>query len=188
MQILTDIIRHVFDVCIFILLLRFILQKLQASWYNPVTKIIASLTNPVVNPARHVIPGYKGFDWSIIGVAVLAQIFALYIMGWMRFGVTFHFGAVLFVAAVTLLSHIATIFLVSVVIWAFFTWFTAAQYNPVAEITGLISHPLLTLTRRFVPLIYGLDLSPAITVIGLSSIISFILDPLLRLGMQLALT
>lgn len=187
MQALAQLINYLFDAYVFMLLLRFLFQKLQASWYNPVVKFVANLTNPIVKTTRKFIPGFKGFDISIIVVAFILEIIELYLVNWMRLGFTMDFSGALIIALAALLTKLIYIFLFSIMIWAFLSWFTAAQRNPVSEVTGILAYPLLRLVRRFVPLLSGIDLSPVVAIIILYLVMAFILNPLLRLGLSLAL-
>lgn len=187
MQALAQLINYIFDAYIFILLLRFFLQKLQASWHNPVTKFVATVTNPVVKLTRRFIPGFKGFDFSILIIAYALEILEMYLVGWMRLGFTLDFGGVAIVALMALLTKVTYIFLFATLIWAFLSWFTAAQRNPISEITGILAYPLLRLARRVVPLVSGIDLSPVVIMIVLYVIMAFIWGPIMRLGLQMAL-
>lgn len=187
MQALAQLINYIFDAYIFILLLRFLLQKLQASWHNPVTKFVVTLTNPIVKVTRRFIPGFKGFDFSILIVAYALEILELYIVSWMRLGFSLDFGGVVLVALMALLIKVTYIFLFATMIWAFLSWFTAAQRNPISEVTGILAYPLLRLARRFVPLLSGIDLSPVVTMIVLYVLMAFAWTPIMRLGLQMAL-
>ena len=186
MQALAQLINYIFDAYIFILLLRFLLQKLQASWHNPVTKFVVTLTNPIIKVTRRFIPGFKGFDFSILIVAFLLEIFDLYLMGWMRLGFTLDLGGVALVALMALLIKLTYIFLFATMIWAFLSWFTAAQRNPISEITGVVAYPLLRYAQRFVPLVSGIDLSPVVIMIALYVLMTFVWSPIMYLGLQMA--
>jgi YggT family protein len=188
MQALAQLLNYIFDAYIFILLLRFLLQKLQASWHNPVTKFVITLTNPIVKITRRVIPGYRGYDFSILVVALLVEIAELYVVNWIRLGFTLDFSGVILLAVVALVTKVVYIILFSIMIWAFLSWFTAAaQRNPVSEVTGIIAYPWLRLARRFVPLVGGIDLSPVVVLIVLYLVMAFVLTPITGVGLNLAI-
>lgn len=186
MQALAQLINYILDAYIFILLLRFILQKLGASWHNPVTKFVVTLSNPVVKVTRRVIPGFKGFDFAILVVAYLIELLELYIVNWMRLGFTLDFGGVAIIGITALATKIIYVVMFSIIIWAFLSWFTTAQQNPIAEVTGVIAFPWLRLARRFIPMVGGLDLSPIALLIIFYLILSFVLTPITRIGLQIA--
>ena len=187
MQALAQLINYLFDTYIFILLLRVILQKLQASWHNPATRFVITLTNPIVKVTRRIIPGFRGFDFSIIVAAYLLEMLELYLVGWLRLGFSYDISGVLLVALMALLIKTTYIFLFAILVWAFLSWFTAAQRNPIAEVTGILAYPLLRLARRFVPLVSGIDLSPMVVMIILYIILAFVWQPIMRLGLQMAM-
>ncbi len=187
MQALAQLINYLFSAYLFILLLRFILQKLQASWYNPITKLIVNLTNPIIKVTRKIIPGFKGFDFSIIVVALLLEVVELYVVNWMRFGFTLDFSGILIMAICTLLIKLTYIFLFSVMICACLSWFTTPNHNALSDVTGTIAKPLLSVTQRYVSLSSTIDLSPVIVMGVLYLILIFILGPLSRVGLEMAL-
>jgi YggT family protein len=54
-------------------LLRFAMQWLRAPFRNPLGQAVVALTDWAVKPARKVIPGYKGLDFSTLVLAWLSQ-------------------------------------------------------------------------------------------------------------------
>ena len=187
MQFLANILNIILDTYIFLLLIRFILQKLHANWYNPATKFVVALTDPIVKPTRKIIPGFRGYDFAILLLAIVLEIIQIYLITWIRVGFTPHISGVLLVTLMTIISKSIYIFLFAMIIWAFMSWFTTAGRHPMAEITGVVCLPLVRITRRFMPLVGGVDLSPMIIMLALYFVSYLIVNPLLRLGMGLAL-
>lgn len=187
MQFLATIINFIFDAYIFILLVRIILQKLHANWHNPVTQFVVKLTDPVIKPARKIIPGYKGLDISIVLIAFIVEFVELYLVTLIRVGFSPHLSGIAFFALISLLSKTIYIFLFATIIWSFLSWFTTSHRHPMSEITGIIVSPLLRLTRRFLPLIGGIDLSPMVIMFVLYLVLRFAVTPLLGMGVAWAL-
>ncbi len=184
---MAGIINYIFDTYIFLLLLRFILQKLHVNWHNPVTQFVVALTERIVKPVRRVLPGVKGFDLAILGLAFLFELIELYLLTLMSHGFFPTIGGALLLSAVTLLSKTIYIFFFAVIIWAFLSWFVTAQRHPVTEITGALSDPLIRGVRRFMPLIEGIDLSPLVITFLLYLILHFVMAPLLQISISWAL-
>ena len=46
----------------FAFLLRFVLQAVRADFYNPITQAIVRLTDPLLKPARRIVPPIGGLD------------------------------------------------------------------------------------------------------------------------------
>ena len=68
---LVFIISTLFHLYAFTLALRFVFQWVRADFYNPVSQFVVKVTTPVVNPARRIIPGYKGLDIATLIVCYL---------------------------------------------------------------------------------------------------------------------
>ena len=47
-------------------LLRFLLQRVGADFYNPISQMLYTVTNPVLQPLRRIVPGFQGIDWASI--------------------------------------------------------------------------------------------------------------------------
>lgn len=187
MQFIASIVNGILDAYIFILLIRLILQKFQASWHNPMTQFVVKLTDPIVKPVRRVIPGFKGFDLSILFIAFAIELLEIYLVTWLRLGFTAKISGVLLVSVLSLLIKTTYIFLFATIIWSFLSWFTTSQRHPLSEIAGIISYPMVRLTRRFLPAIGGIDLSPVVVIFVFYLMINALWTPLLRYGFHLAL-
>ena len=53
-------------------LLRFMLQVARADFYNPFTQAIVKVTDPTVRLFRRFIPGFRGFDFASLLLALVA--------------------------------------------------------------------------------------------------------------------
>ncbi|MDB6097260.1 MAG: hypothetical protein JWM09_1538, partial [Francisellaceae bacterium] len=58
------IISMIFNLFIYIVLLRFLFQWLKVDFYNPLAQAIYKFTNPIVQPMTKYIPNYKSIDFS----------------------------------------------------------------------------------------------------------------------------
>jgi YggT family protein len=80
------LIHILFDSYIVILLLRLMLQKLGANWYNPISQFIIQLTEKPLKPLRKFIPGVAGFDLSILLLAFVLQYIEIVLLWVLQFG------------------------------------------------------------------------------------------------------
>lgn len=187
MQFLVSLINYVFDIYIFILLLRVILQACHASWANPLVPFLVAVTKPLVNPVRKVIPGFKGIDLSIVVVAFALEVIEFYLTIWLSHSFAPEVAGVLCYSLLALVNKTLYIFWFAILIWTILSWIVTKQQNPLSEITGTISYPLVRSVRRFVPLIGGVDLSPFVVVVVLYAILSFAVAPLMRYCIEWAM-
>ncbi len=183
---LSLLIMVVFSLYIYVLLMRVLMQKVGMSWRNPVTQFVLKITNPVVMPLRRFIPGFKGFDLSIIVVAFILELFSLWLLLWMKVSVMPGIMGSIVVAIAQLGSKITTIYIWTIIIGALMSWFPQMQNNPVTEIIHRITEPPLSLARRFIPLVGGIDISPIPVILVLMLINILILNPLTVFGTNLA--
>ncbi len=177
----------IFDLYIIILLLRLLMQRLGASYYNPISQMIIKLTNVLVMPLRKVFPGYRGFDFAIVFLLIIVALVEALLLIWLRTRIVQHFLGTLIIAITTLGEKTLNLYFYAIIIRAFMSWVPSLQHNPVAEIVFLLTEPLLRLARRVIPTIAGLDFSPIVILVLLQIISILVIEPLLSVGMRLAL-
>jgi YggT family protein len=183
----TLIIHVLFDTYIVILLLRLLLQKLGASWRNPLSQFVIKLTEDPLKPLRKIIPGFKGFDFAIVFLALLLQCIEIMLLWHLQFGVTANVQGTLIVACGEILSKFIYIYIYSIIINAVASWIPQLQTHPLAHIVFLITDPILSLARRFIPPIGGIDISPMAVLLLLALINTLIITPILDIGARIIL-
>lgn len=174
----TFIITFVLRVAALVFLLRFVLQAVRASFYNPLCEAIVRLTDPVLRPVRLVLRPYKNLDLASFGMAWLVYMLAVaaYVLANdLPMDLLFILNDGLHAA----LSMVAGIFLVAIFITILMSWIAPGIYSPAATIAREISEPILAPARRLLPPLGGLDLSPMITILMLFMIQGFVLHALL---------
>lgn len=148
------------------LLLRFLLQLVRANFYNPVSRALVQITDPVLRPLRRVVPGVGGVD-----VAALVAMFVVTFVGvWLVAriaGVSAGVPALMAAAAYQLLDLVLLTFIVTIVIQALMSWVNPGVHSPVGSLLHQLNAPILRPARRFLPPVGGLDLSPLIVLIAL---------------------
>lgn len=176
----------IFDLYIFVLILRLLLQKFGASWVNPMVQFIIKVTEPVIKPLRKFFPGFKGFDLAIVFVMFVLELIQMWLLVWLKFNTMPGIVGTMVVAVGQLGMKITNVFFWCVIINAIMSWFPAAQSNPMAALVNLIAEPVLRPARQLLPAISGIDLSPIITIIGLVLINMLIFNNIISFGMRLA--
>ena len=69
------------DLYVTAIMLRLLLQWVRADFYNPVSQFLVKITNPVVVPARRVIPSIGRLDTASVVVMLLLEILQLDMVG-----------------------------------------------------------------------------------------------------------
>lgn len=172
----------------FVLVARFALQAVRASYRNPVAHFVVAVTDWMLRPARRVIPGLRGHDLPSLALAAAWQ--------------ALHLGLTLVLTGVGLAAAPAPAFAFlalvvlevgrialwvgfgAVIVAAIFSWVN--PYAPGAAVFEALSRPLLAPLRRRIPPVGGIDLSPLVLLLAMQ-IGFFLLDsvrvalmPLLR--------
>jgi YggT family protein len=160
------LIDTLFSVYIAIMLLRFILQQVGADFYNPVSQFIVKATQPLVVPARKLIPSIGKVDSATL-VLVLALILIKLVLLFSIAGIAFN-GMQLFIVTLhDLISLTFDVFIVALFIQAILSWVNPDPYHPVSALLRSLTFPILRPIQKNVPPIGGIDLSTLIGLIAL---------------------
>lgn len=153
------------DVLAGLLLARFLLQLLRASFRNPIGQFIVAATDWVVRPARRIVPGFGGLDLASLLLAWLVQaayfvlVFSLSAQG----PFAFPLGGVLVAGLFEVARICIHIGMLVVLVSAILSWVN--PYAPLAPFFDSLARPLLAPIRRFLPPIGGVDLSPLVLLL-----------------------
>lgn len=161
-------------------LLRLLLQIARADFYHPIPQLIVTITNPLVVPARRMIPSFRRFDLPTLVVLILLQLAVTFLLDAMR-GFERPFGGLLWFAVFELLDKTIWVYLICILIYIVLSWF-GQSYHPLAIFAGQLVNPLLRPARRLLPPAGGLDLSPMIVSIFLIAGLILLADLRVLLG------
>ena len=172
------LISTLFGLYILAIMLRLILQIVRADFYNPVSKFIVKITNPVLKPLRRLVPGLAGIDMASVIVMLVLQMLEFFIITLLRnFPAPDILGLTLY-ALVELVTLGFYVFLISIFILALLSWINPGTYNPINNLLHQITEPVLRPVRRLLPPMSGMDLSPMLAMVGLWLVKLLLLDPL----------
>ena len=165
---LIFLVRTLADLYLLTLLLRFILQWVRASYYNPLAQFVLKVTSPLVVPARRLLPSIAGLDVPTLVVLFLLEVLTT----WALLALAHQSGpiaqllmyALLRIIALTLWFYTVTLF-----VYVLLSWFSQRGANPMAYVLGEIVEPLLRPVRRLLPPVAGLDLSPLLVILLLQA-------------------
>lgn len=181
------LIQSIFDLYIFILLLRVVLQWVNTDSHNPLFILVAKLTNPPLCPIRRIIPSLHGIDLAAILLLLGLEIFKISFLVWLQINTTPHLLGLLVLGFTELLNQLINIFFYAVIALTILSWISPLAHGPLVEILVRISEPLIRPLRAILPSISGLDFSPLILIIGLKLLSILLVQPLAQIGASLAL-
>ncbi|WP_196138669.1 YggT family protein [Aliikangiella sp. G2MR2-5] len=168
-----------------VILLRFFLQYFRADYYNPMSQFVVKITDPLVKPARRIVPGYAGIDFSTLLVAWLVMLLKLIIIIAIQHGTLSGIGVIplLLVSIIKVFEAAIGLYIFLIFVRVILSWVApAGGYNPVFAVIGQLTEPLMSKVRGMLPPMGGFDLSPMLLLIGLyflRSAIAYYLYPLI---------
>jgi YggT family protein len=173
-QVANLVIETVFGLFIYVVLLRFWMQVLRASFRTPVGQFVTALTNWAVLPARRVVPSFRQYDLASFVVAWVAQILKLVLLYAATAGTLVAPGVAMLVWSLfELLRYSLHLLILVVIVQVLFSWFNPS--SPLAYVFDALAQPFYAFFRRFIPPIGSVDLSPLIVVV-LAQIVLILLD------------
>jgi YggT family protein len=165
---LTFLVRTLADLYLLAFLLRFILQWSRANHYNPLSQVVFKVTNPLVVPARRVLPSVAGLDTPTLIVLIVLEVIVTFLL--MRLaGLSLPIPRLLFYSLLRLISLVLWFYIGALIIYAVLSWFGQPTRNPMAVLLGELVEPLLRPARRMLPPIGGLDLSVLLVIVLLQA-------------------
>jgi YggT family protein len=144
-------------------LLRILLQVARADFYNQFSQFIVQITNPLVVPARRILPSLRRFDLPTLLVLVVLQMLVLLLIYALR-GIWPPIGVLLWVTVVTLINMTIVTLIICILIYVILSW-VQPGYSPGRAFLSQIVDPILRPARRLLPPISGVDLAPLIVTI-----------------------
>ncbi len=162
------------------IMLRFLLQWVNAEFYNPISQFLVRITHPPIKFLRRYIPSVGKIDSSSIVLALALQMIANYIILLLK-GFSIGFGALTLLSFSHLLSMLINILIFAVFARAILSWINPGTFNAATSILYSLTEPLMVLCRKMIPELGGLDLSPLLAIIALQLAKMIILPPMQEL-------
>jgi len=163
---LLFLIKTVSDLYLLTYLLRFILQWVRADYYNPLAQFVLRVTNPLVVPARRLLPSAGGIDLPTLVVLIVLQALTTWLLvALASLAAPIPIAWFALYVVLRLISLTLWFYLVAILIYVILSWVGQRQYSPVGAVLGELVEPLLRPARRLLPPIAGLDLAPLLVLV-----------------------
>jgi len=165
---LIFLLRTFADLYLLTFLLRFIMQWARANHYNPLSQVVFKVTNPLVVPARRLLPSVAGLDIPTLVVLIVLEIVVTFVL--LRLvDLSLPIPRLLFYSLLRLISLVLWFYVGALIIYAVLSWFAQPSRNPMAMLLGQLVEPLLRPARRMLPPIGGFDLSVLLVIVLLQA-------------------
>ncbi|MEZ8132877.1 MAG: YggT family protein [Polaribacter sp.] len=161
-----NIIRLVVDIYATVLLVRLLLQLVQADFFNPLSQTIFKITAPVVEPLHKIFPTIGRFNTAALVSAILVKwSFFLIIMSFDSVSAS-QIAMLLGVAALSLLGTLIEIYFYGILIVAISSWIGTTSH-PTVRLVSQIIDPYMKPFRKIIPPLGMIDISPMVAIFTL---------------------
>jgi YggT family protein len=169
----------------FIIMIRLVLQLVEADFYNPICKAIHSITNPVLKPVRAFLPHFKRIDSASLLMVIVFEIIAVWVTLKLKSSMSPSLLGLIVLSLGSTLGEFVRIFTWSIIIQAFLSWIAPDPRNPIVSVLQSITAPILSKARAVLPSTPGVDFSPIIALVALQLTLMLIVNPLHDAGKML---
>lgn len=180
------LIQSIFDLYIFILLLRILLQWVNTDTKNPLFALITKLTNPPLRPICRLIPRLYGIDLAAVLLLLGLETIKIALLIGLQMATSPHLPGLLIIAFAELLNQLINIFFYAILALVILSWISPIAHGPLIEILVRINEPLIRPIRGILPSFSGFDFSPLVLMIGLKLLTIVLVQPLTQIGAGLA--
>jgi len=163
---LIYLISTITDLYVTAILLRLLLQWVRADFYNPLSQFLVKATNPVLVPARRLIPSIGKLDTASVVVMLILELAQLAIISQLaptEFGMQF----LLLFAVRKLLFTLLMTYFVLIIARVIVSWVANQSRHPLIPLIYQLTEPVLRPFSKLVPPLGGVDLSPLFALIAL---------------------
>ena len=175
------LIDTLFSLYILAIVLRFLFQWTKADFYNPISQFLVKITHPPLKIIRRFVPSVGKIDTSSIVFALALQMLADFSILALK-GVMVSITALIILSFSQLLSLLVNVFIFAVFARAILSWFDPGNYNSANSLLQSLTEPLLTMCRKVIPDLGGIDLSPLVALVVLQLAKMMLLPPLNQLA------
>jgi YggT family protein len=163
---LIYLIGTITDLYVTAILLRLLLQWVRADFYNPLSQFLVKVTNPVLVPARRIIPSIGKLDTASVLVMLVLELVQLAIISQLT-QAAYPLQFLLLFAIKKLLVTLLITYFVLIIARVLVSWVANQFKHPLIPLIYQLTEPVLRPINKLLPPIGGIDLSPLIALIAL---------------------
>lgn len=160
------LVTTVFDLLLWVWLLRLLLQAVRADFYNPISQLIWRLTRFPSDQLRPLLPKLGLLDAASLLVLLVLGFLYVQTVSWLL-GIGVGGLAAAGFAVLKLLVLLFNLYTFTLFVQAILSWLGPGVNNPASNILYSLNEPLLRPVRNVLPVMSGLDLSPLAVILVL---------------------
>ena len=160
------LLSFVVQIVTFVLLIRMLLQWVQADFFNPISQTVFKLSAPVVDPLGKLLPAVGTLNLAALAAAILVK-WGFYLVLGLSSGISFVAMLVYIpIAAFDLLYALIEIYFWGIIILAVSSWIGTTSH-PSVRLVGQIVDPYIRPFRNLIPPIGMIDISSMVAILVL---------------------
>lgn len=176
---LIYLVQTIFDLYLFVLIIRLMLVWVRADYFNPLTQMTVRLTNVFIKPIRKVIPTIHNVEIATLIFIFFIDVIKLSLII-MISGVFLDPAGLLILMTADVLKLIVNTLAFLLLLYVIMGFIQT--HSPVQRTLHQLVAPMIRPFQRLIPPVAGFDLSPIPAFILLQLINIVLVNPLLRSG------
>lgn len=160
------LVETLFSLYIAALMLRVLLEAVGADYYNPVSQVLITVTQPLVGPLARIIPRMGRFNSAAVVLLLILQTISVVLVMAIS-GFAADPLQALVIALFRLVRMLLVMYMVLIIAEVILSWVGGGMRHPIIPLIYQLTRPVLQPIRRVIPSIGGLDLSPLVAIIAI---------------------
>lgn len=152
------LVKTLFEFYLLILMVRLILAYVQANYFNPITRFIVKLTQPLVAPLRRMIPNYRRIEFSTLLLIIIFEVIKIALLFTLTIGLP-NLAMLIPIALIETIKLLLQTLFYAILLQALMSWFQPGE-TPATQLLRQISSPILHPLQRVIPPVSGFDITP----------------------------
>ena len=170
-------------VIVSIISLRFLLQLVQANYYNSISQGVSRFTAPLIMPFKN-LPIFGSFNTGALLSALVIQAAGSGLCMSLGGGIP-DIGQLIIWSILSVFGVMTNLVFYALLGMIILSWLSPSASNPGAELVIQLSEPFLAPFRRLIPNLGGLDLSPILLFVVINIIEGMVINgPARSMGMS----
>ena len=182
---LLFLVNTLFNLYLFVLIVRAILVWIGANYHEPITQVIVKLTQFIIKPLQGLIPNFRRVECATLLVILLMEMLKFLLISVISYGFPNISGLILLAVGDTL-KWLLQIFFYAIVLQAIMSWIQ--PMSPINYTLQRFTSPIMQPIQRIIPPIGGIDITPIPALIILQLLSMLLVSPMMAMGLSIALT
>jgi YggT family protein len=177
------LINTLFDIYLFILVIRLILVWVGASYFDPITQFVVKMTDFIVKPLRKILPNVQRLELSTLLLILVVESLKFLCVSLLSAGVPAVTGLLL-LAIGDALKLILQTFFYGILLQVVMSW--VQPHSPTNYFLIQFTSPIMRPLHRIIPPIAGFDITPIPAMLLLQLLMIVLVNPIMAMGFSAA--